>query len=55
VMLGKDRAGEFSMTVCKDRGREREEQIESEKWDNFASDFLVGVAGWTPVRKEQDA
>lgn len=49
VMLGKDRAGEFSMTVCKDRGRERDEKIENESWGNFANDFMVGVAGWTPA------
>jgi hypothetical protein len=50
VMLGKERAGEFTMTVCKDRGREKDETIERETWANFANDFMVGVAGWTPAR-----
>jgi hypothetical protein len=53
VLLGKDRAGEFSMTVCKDRGREKDETIENESWDDYAVDFMVGVAGWLPVKGEQ--
>jgi|LakMenEpi03Aug12_release.lakeMendotaPanAssembly.Ray.scaffolds.fasta_scaffold76530_4 energy-coupling factor transporter ATP-binding protein EcfA2 len=46
VMLKKDRAGSFRMTVVKDRGRERGEKIEDEEFDDFFMDYMVGVAGW---------
>lgn len=46
VMFKKDRAGSFRMTVVKDRGRERDEKIEDEDFDDFFMDYMVGVAGW---------
>lgn len=46
VMLKKDRAGSFKMTVVKDRGRERDEKIEDEEFTDFFRDYMVGVAGW---------
>lgn len=51
VMVTKSRAQEFNMTVVKDRGREKQEAIVNEEFADFGKDFLIGVAGWTPVKE----
>lgn len=51
VMVTKSRAQDFAMTVVKDRGREKEEAIVNEEFTDFGADFMVGVAGWTPIKK----
>jgi hypothetical protein len=52
TLVSKSRAQEFTMTVCKDRGRERDEKIEKEEFDDYGVDFMIGVAGWTPVKED---
>lgn len=52
VMVTKSRAQDFAMTVVKDRGREKEEAIVNEPFTNFGTDFMVGVAGWTPAKED---
>lgn len=47
VMFGKNRAGEYSMTTVKDRGRE---EMEGREVEDFARDYLMRVAGWKPGR-----
>lgn len=54
VCVTKTRAQEFKMTVVKDRGRERDEAIVDEVFTDFGRDFLIGVAGWTPVKDEKE-
>lgn len=46
VLLKKDRAGSFKMTVVKDRGREREDKVEDETFDDFFRDYMIATAGW---------
>lgn len=45
LLLGKDRAGTYTMTTVKDRGRE---EMEDEEYTDFAKDYLMGIAGWRP-------
>ncbi len=43
LLFTKSRAGEYSMTTIKDRHRVEQEDVE---FENFATDYLVNVAGW---------
>lgn len=43
LLFTKSRAGEYNMTTVKDRHRVEQEDV---PFENFALDYLVGVAGW---------
>jgi hypothetical protein len=48
LFLNHPKHGEWRMTTVKDRGRVEQDR---EPFDNFALDYLVGVAGWVPARR----
>ncbi len=45
LWLTKSRVGEYYMTTIKDRGRE---EMEEQRFGNFAVDYMMKVAGWRP-------
>lgn len=46
LLLGKTRTGEYHMTTVKDRARK---EMEKQTFTDFASAYLVGIAGWRPA------
>lgn len=52
LVMGKRAAGDYWMTTAKDRNRR---EMEREKVQDFATDYLKGVAGWKlKVQKDQE-
>lgn len=47
LLMSKSRVGEYSLTTVKDRGRV---EMEGRRVEDWSKDYLVGVAGWRPVK-----
>ena len=45
IITKKGRKGEYTLSTVKDRGRD---DVEDAELNDFAKDYLQGVAGWKP-------